>query len=81
MKLHYKNVHEQEFIPSASIKSKEFTSSFSSEYAYAAFCNRLLNRSGVEKRFDDLTSLSPNASLSDSDLAYIEEITETKFND
>lgn len=81
MKLHYKNGHEQELIHSASIKSKEFTSSFSSEYAYAAFCNRLLNRSGVEKRFDDLTSLSPNASLSDSDLAYIEEITETKFND
>ena len=81
MKLHYKNGHEQELIFSAAIKSKEFTSSFSSEYAYAAFCSRLLKRSGKEKRFDDLTSLSPNASLSDSDLAYIEEITETKFND
>ena len=81
MKLHFKDGHEQELVfPTALIESKSFKSSFSSEYGYAAFCNRLLKRSEVEKRFEELTSLSPSSALSEKDLAYIEEITETNIN-
>ncbi len=81
MKLSFSDDSKHEFIvPSSVIKSESFKESFSSGYGYAAFCSRLLNRSYIEKRFDDLTSLSPPASLSQSDMAYIEEITETEID-
>ncbi len=78
LKSHFKNGKEFDLvIPSTVIKSDSFKGNFSSEYGYAAFCNRLLKRAEVEKRFDDLTSLSYSSALSQSDIAYIEEITET----
>ncbi len=77
MKLHFDDGEEKELIfPNSVIQSQGFKNNFSSKYAYAAFCNRLLARSGVEKRFDDLVSLSPSDTLSQKDLAYIEEIAE-----
>ncbi len=77
MKLHFEDDREFEMIvPATTIKSGNFKSNFSSGYAYAAFCNRLLIRSDVEKRFDDISSLDPSPALSQKDLAYIAEITE-----
>lgn len=81
MKLHFEDDREFEMIvPSTAIKSGNFKSNFSSSYAYAAFCNRLLTRSDIEKRFDDISSLDPSPALSQKDLAYIAEITETDLN-
>ncbi len=77
MKLHFSDGTEKELIyPDYAVTSEGFKNSFSSKYAYAAFCNRLLKRSGVEKKIGDLVSLTPSAGLSQKDIAYIEEITE-----
>ncbi len=80
MKLHFKNGKEFSLlVPETAIKSGSFKNNFSSKYAFAAFCNRLLERENVEKRFEDLVSLSPSDALSQKDFAYIEEITETNL--
>lgn len=81
MKIHFEDEREFEMIiPATTIKSANFKNNFSSSYAYAAFCNRLLTRANVEKRFEDLSSLDPSPALYDKDLAYIAEITETDLN-
>lgn len=78
MKLHFKDGETKDILfPDTALKSESFKNNFSSKYAYAAFCDRLLQRAGVEKRIDDLVSINPSASLSQKDMAYIEEITET----
>ncbi len=75
MKLHFSDGSEHQLImPSFVTKSSRFSSSFSSQYGYAAFCDRLLQRNGINKIYDDLTSLSPSPALYETDIAYIEEI-------
>ena len=62
------------------IRSDSFDSSYSSPYEYAAFCDRLMKQKGIQKNIDDLKSLIPSPALSDEDLAYIEQIMESKLN-
>lgn len=82
MKVSFSDGSQKELIFSGTAhKSKQFANNYSSQYGYAAFCDRLLQESGIEKSLGDLTSLSPSPALSDSDIAYIEEITESDLTD
>ena len=81
MKLYFEDEREFEMIiPATTFKSQNFKNNYSSGYAYAAFCNRLLERSDIEKRFEDISSLAPSPALSPKDMAYIAEITESDIN-
>lgn len=81
MKVRFSDGTEKELICSSyDVISDQFDSNYSSAYGYAAFCDRLMKKKGITKHIGDLTSLSPSLALSEKDLAYIEEITETKLD-
>lgn len=54
----------------------KFNANFASSYGYAAFCDRLLQKHGVSKNFDDLRSLDIPLSISDKDYEHVYEITD-----
>ncbi len=64
---------EFELVFDGVLQSDEFASSFISSHSYAAYCDRLMKRSGVDKNITNLTSLT---GVPESQYSYVNEITE-----
>ena len=55
------------------IKSNDFEKSFSSSHSYAAFCDRLMKKEGIDKHIGNLASLTR---VPESEYAYANEMSE-----
>ncbi len=64
---------EFELVFDGVMQSDGFANSFSSPHSYAAYCDRLMKRSGVDKNITNLTSLT---GVPEGQVSYVNEITE-----